>query len=156
MNQSLRFRRAQAKEADLLTALAGEAKRHWGYPAEWMKEWRNELTVTPDYVTTQPVYVGEMKAEIVGFFGLKLLDSGQHLEHLWLRPAFIGLGLGRLLFAEAVEKARDLGVTELRIKSDPNAEAFYLKMGAVRIGSEVYQMLDNIRREVPYLAFYIR
>ena len=47
------------------------------------------------------------------------------------------------------------GVVELHIKSDPNAEAFYLKMGAVRTGQEVYMLLGKFRREVPLLVYPI-
>ncbi len=55
-----------------------------------------------------------------------------------------------------MRQARALGVSELRIKSDPAAEPFYLKMGAVRTGLEVYQLLGKIRREVPHLNYTIR
>jgi hypothetical protein len=41
----------------------------------------------------------------------------------------------------------------MKIKADPNAEPFYLKMGAIRQGLEVYQLLGKIRREVPLMVF---
>jgi predicted N-acetyltransferase YhbS len=41
---------------------------------------------------------------------------------------------GAALFRHAVGVARDAGAGTLRIASDPHAEGFYRRMGAVRIG----------------------
>ncbi len=47
----------------------------------------------------------------------------------------IGCGLGRLLFDDAVARARRLGLTTLIVDADPGAEPFYRQMGAERIGA---------------------
>ena len=151
----LRFRRAEAQDAPLLTEIALAAKQHWGYPAEWMAEWRPDLAVTAGYILSQPVVVAEAEGGVVGFAGLSTLEGHRYLEHLWLQPQHIGRGFGRALFMEAVGLARSAGETELRIKSDPNAEKFYLKMGAVRTGAEVYDLLGKFRREVPLLIYQL-
>jgi GNAT superfamily N-acetyltransferase len=75
---------------------------------------------------------------------------------LWVRVEFHGRGLGRRLFTEAARLADELGAAELLIKCDPNAEPFYLKMGAVRIGLEVYDLLGGIRRDVPQLSYRLQ
>ena len=64
--------------------------------------------------------------------------------------------MGRALFAEAVRLAREESVDELNINADPNAAPFYLKMGAVRIGQEVYYLPGGICREIPLLVFSIK
>jgi hypothetical protein len=64
--------------------------------------------------------------------------------------------LGRRLFEEAVRLAREEAVAELFVESDPNAEGFYLKMGAERMGQEVYFLPGGIRREVPRLVYRLR
>lgn len=56
------------------------------------------------------------------------------LEHLWVAPTHIGTGIGRRLVAHATERLRAEGVRTVRIESDPNAEGFYVKMGARRVG----------------------
>lgn len=178
MNDTPLFRRALPQEAAALTQIALTAKQSWGYPAEWMAEWRPDLTIAPGYIAGSPVWVAEAEhrcrllparclsevlraapetpaKEVAGFLGLVRADSQWHLEHLWVRPEFQGRGLGRALFGEAVRQARALGATELRIKSDPNAEPFYLKMGAVRTGLDVYDLLGKIRREVPQLSYRV-
>lgn len=155
MNDTPLFRRALPQEAAALTQIALTAKQSWGYPAEWMAEWRPDLTIAPGYIAGSPVWVAEAEGAVVGFLGLVRTDSQWHLEHLWVRPEFQGRGLGRALFGEAVRQARALGATELRIKSDPNAEPFYLKMGAERTGLDVYDLLGKIRREVPQLSYRV-
>lgn len=154
-NPPLLFRRAQAEDAAELTEIAQAAKRHWGYPAEWMEAWREELTITAEMIRRHQVGLAELGGKIIGTYSLINDAGGWHLEHFWLQPAHIGRGLGRALFAEAVRQARALGLSELRIKSDPNAEPFYLKMGAVRTGLEVCQLLGKIRREVPLLSYRV-
>ena len=47
----------------------------------------------------------------------------------------IGGGYGRLLWNDALERARAAGFEELVIESDRFAEPFYLAMGAKRIGA---------------------
>jgi ribosomal protein S18 acetylase RimI-like enzyme len=56
------------------------------------------------------------------------------LEDLWLDPELIGRGMGRRLFEHALRIASELGFDSLVIEADPNAEPFYLAMGAARIG----------------------
>jgi GNAT superfamily N-acetyltransferase len=152
MHAPLQFRRALIADAALLSGIARAAKQYWGYPPEWMEAWAEVLTITPEYLQAQPVCVAEQAGQAVGFFGLRGAEDGWHLEHLWVRPAFVRRGYGRELFTEARRLARQAGATELLIKSDPNAEAFYLRMGAVRTGQEVYLLLGRIRRELPELT----
>jgi GNAT superfamily N-acetyltransferase len=149
------FRCAQASDARLLTEIALAGKQYWGYPAEWIDWWRYDLVVTPEYIRREPVRVAECSGAVVGFCGLSASEEGRQLEHMWLRRDCIGRGFGRLLFDEAIRLAREEGVRELRINSDPNAEAFYLKMGALRIGLEVYHLPGAIRREVPLLVYSV-
>ena len=119
-----------------------------------MDAWCDELTVSPEFIRRQRVGVAELSGEIVRFYGLRCDDDDDwHLKHLWLRPAHIGRGLGRALFGEAVREARAGGATELLIKSDPNAEPFYRRMGAERVRVETYLLLGAIPRTVPHLRF---
>ena len=48
--------------------------------------------------------------------------------------SLIGSGVGAALMTHATAEAKRHGATTLRIESDPNAEAFYLRMGAKRVG----------------------
>lgn len=142
----MKIRRAQESDAAELTRIAHEAKRHWGYPERWIELWRDDLTLSPEFVKGNEVYLVEEGGEALGFYGL----AAGSLEHLWIRPAAMGKGLGRLLFEHARAVAAAAGLSVLQIDADPNAEAFYLNMGAVRVG-EVRSEIDGQPRVRPLL-----
>jgi GNAT superfamily N-acetyltransferase len=68
--------------------------------------------------------------DIVGFHGV----AGAELEWLFVAPHAMRRGVGAALFVDAIEVAREQGIDELRIDADPNAAAFYERMGARHVG----------------------
>ena len=146
----MNIRRAQASDAAELTRIAHEAKRHWGYPERWIELWRDDLTLTPDFIAGNEVYLAEDGGEALGCYGLVAASPNWALEHFWIRPAAMGKGLGRRLFEHAAAFAAAKGVSVLEIDSDPNAESFYLRMGAVRVG-EILSEVDGKPRVRPLL-----
>jgi GNAT superfamily N-acetyltransferase len=127
-------RRATPEDASVLQRIAYASKRHWGYPDEYMALWKHDLTVTPAFVDEHPVYCAVEDATIAGFYALSSEGSVWELEHMWVDPPHMRRGIGARLFRHAVETARAAGATVLEIVSDPNAERFYLCMGARRVG----------------------
>src|SRR5262245_38493505 len=142
--ENLRVRSAVARDAQALTRLVFRAKAFWGYPKEWMEAWRKELTVTSDYVAQHRVVLAEAEQRLVAFYGLEFRTDVAHLEHLWVEPAHIGSGLGRKLLALACEDARNHGYDVMELVADPNAEGFYLRQGAIRIGEIHGHVLGNL------------
>src|SRR5436190_19954727 len=92
-SENIRVRRAVHSDAHALTRLVFRAKAFWGYPKEWMEEWRQELTVTSDYVAKHRVVLAEADQRLVAFYGLELKTDIANLGHLWVEPARIGSGL---------------------------------------------------------------
>lgn len=129
-----RIRRARGADAEALTRIAYAAKRHWGYPDELMRLWTADLTVREEFVSGHPVYVAVRAASLVGFYALSRDGDRCELEHMWVDPPHMGSGIGTRLFDHATATARSLGGATLRIASDPNAEGFYRRMGARRVG----------------------
>jgi len=144
------IRPASASEAATLTELALEAKRYWGYPEHWIKQWESDLTISTDFINSNQVYVAEEADEIQGFYALCVNGGRAELEHMWVRPQFIGTGIGKELFLDAMDKATALNVREVEIVADPNAAGFYEKMGAERVG-EADSSVDGQLRKLPRL-----
>ena len=144
------IRRSSPDEATTLTTIALEAKRHWGYPEHWIKHWESDLTVTADFIRDNHVYVAEAEGEVRGFYALCVRGDKAELEHLWVTPAFIGTGVGKELFLDAMERAAALEVRDVEISSDPNAAGFYERMGAKQVG-EVDAPVDGQPRKLPRL-----
>ena len=64
----------------------------------------------------------------------------------------MGQGVGRALFIHALARSRALGFKNLEIESDPNAEGFYKRMGARRVGASIKEV-EGQRRELPVLIY---
>jgi GNAT superfamily N-acetyltransferase len=131
---ALEVRRAHAADADVLTTIAHAAKRHWRYPEEWIALWRRDLTLTAEFIERHPVHCAAEAGAIVGFYALVFAAADCELEHFWVAPSRIGSGIGRRLFAHALDRCRALGAPRLWINADPNAERFYTRVGARRVG----------------------
>ena len=147
----MRIRKASTEDAATLTRLAHDAKRHWGYPEHWINHWQEDLTISPDFVAANQVYVAEREGEVLGFYALIVRQDKAELDHLWVAPAHIGTGVGKELFVHAMQSAARRNISEVEIASDPNAEGFYRKMGAHRIGETVSE-IDGQPRAVPRLT----
>ena len=145
------IRRAVTDEASRLTQIAHDAKRHWGYPENWLKHWQDDLTISPDFITANQVYVAESEGELLGFYALILGKERAELDHMWVAPAYIGTGVGKELFLHAMQRAAKENAAAVDILSDPNAEGFYRKMGAHRIGETVSE-IDGEARALPRLT----
>ena len=142
------IRPASATESTTLTQIALDAKRHWGYPENWIKHWESDLTISPEFIDANHVYVAEGEGEIRGFYALCLNGKKAELEHMWVRPSYIGTGVGKELFLDAMERAAKMNVSEVELSADPNAAGFYERMGAQKIG-EVDSTIDGQERKLP-------
>jgi GNAT superfamily N-acetyltransferase len=143
--------RAGPEDADALTRIAFAAKGYWGYPGRWIEQWQEALTITPGFVGDNEVYAAVLEGEMGGFYALVERGREVELEHLWVLPEHIGAGIGRALFDHAARRTAALGATTLSIEADPNAEGFYRRMGARRVGENVYE-IEGHRRELPLLV----
>jgi GNAT superfamily N-acetyltransferase len=142
--------RAEPDDADALTRIAFAAKSYWGYHERWIEQWQEALTITPRFITDNEVYAAVFDEAMGGFYALVERGREVELEHLWVSPEQIGTGIGRALFEHAVRRAAALGAKTLSIEADPNAEGFYRRMGARRVGENVYE-IEGHRRELPLL-----
>jgi GNAT superfamily N-acetyltransferase len=144
------IRAAARDEAQTLTQIALDAKRYWGYPEHWIKHWESDLTISPEFIKNNQVFVAESEGEIRGFYALSLNGPKAELEHMWVMPQYIGTGVGKELFLDAMDRAAALNVRQIEILSDPNAAGFYEHMGATRVG-ETDASIDDESRTLPRL-----
>ncbi len=147
----MKIRKAAIEDAAALTRIAHDAKRHWGYPEHWLTHWQDDLTISPEFVAAHQVYVAESEGDLLGFYALITRKEKAELDHLWVAPAHIGTGVGKQLFLHAMQHAARRNIAEVEILSDPNAEGFYRKLGAHRIG-EVVSEIDGEPRTLPRLT----
>ena len=140
MSDAPRFTPVDAGEFEALAALRVEAmraslERIGRFDPERARE---RLRDGFDAAHTRHV---ELAGERVGFFVLKAKADGLHLEHLYLRPALQGRGIGAAVlaqvFAEADARALPVHVGALR---ESAANRFYLRHGFRLVAEEAFDL----------------
>jgi N-acetylglutamate synthase-like GNAT family acetyltransferase len=133
--ETITIRRARAgEEVDLTALVMRSVQQTWDYPDEFMNWNPEDITIEPEHISAMITNVLEVDGRVVGVYVLRGEAPSMELSRMMIEPEKTRLGFGRLLWEHAVETARQLGVRELTIDSDPNAEMFYQRMGAVSIG----------------------
>jgi GNAT superfamily N-acetyltransferase len=128
------IRRAVPGDREALATIARAAKAHWGYDEAFMRSVDAALVPDPEYLAEDPVFVAEDGEMMLGFYGFRLRVDTMFIEDMWVTPTVIGTGIGRALWRHALDTARANGYATFSIESDPYAEGFYLRQGAMRIG----------------------
>jgi N-acetylglutamate synthase-like GNAT family acetyltransferase len=147
----LHFIDAEAKHTELLRDILISSKGYWGYSQEQLEQWRSNLRFEDEYVSRNTVKLILDESEVIGFFAIVKGDIDE-LDHLWLLPKAIGKGFGNLVFETILSECKILDITEFYIISDPDAEGFYLKKGALKVG-EVYS--EPKKRMLPKLKYLV-
>ena len=145
------IRRALPGEAATLSAIALRSKALWGYDAAFMEACRAPLTVDPEAIAKCPFYVLDEGGTITGFYGLSGQPPRGEIEFLFVAAERVRSGRGQQLVRHFLALARSLGFEEMDVSADPNAEDFYVAMGAVRIGEVPSDAIPN--RLIPRLRF---
>ena len=144
------IRPARIDDLAAFSDLAFRSKAHWGYDGAFMDACRDELTVREADLERFDVFVLERDRAITGFGAVAPGLPEAELWWLFVEPAAIGSGAGRALWQRAVDLARAARAMTLRIESDPNAEPFYVAMGAKRVGEAPSQSIPG--RSIPLLS----
>jgi len=106
-----------------------------------MERWKDELTITPAYIESNTVFVGELEDKIVGFYSLieiqqdleirsVLIEKGTWLDHMFILPEYIGKGIGTTFTTHMKAYLSEKRVDKVLIFVDPNAKGFYERVGA--------------------------
>ena len=148
----MNIRRARPSESEELSALAASAKALWGYSVQQLALWSGALRISPESIVSEPTFVAEEHARLVGVAQLDTSSCPWAVECLWIHPSAVRRGVGSLLVRHLMGYARANGQSELRVDSDPNAEAFYLRLGARRVGEVAAPIEGQPNRARPLLA----
>jgi GNAT superfamily N-acetyltransferase len=129
-----RIRFAQPDEASTLSRVALRSKAHWGYDNSFLESCRAELDVPPSACDGTHVIVAIEDATLARFARISGGQPEGELSALFVDPPFMKQGVGGDLLRAVMVQASALGLRRLLLDSDPGAEGFYLRAGAVRVG----------------------
>ncbi len=148
----MRVRSAQPGESEQLSALAFASKALWGYTTQQLRAWAIDLRISSESIARQPTFVIDADGHLAGVLQLNCASTPWDIECLWVHPALIRRGVGTRLVRHALACARERGHSEVRIDADPHAEAFYLRLGARRVGEIAAPIEGQPRRIRPQLV----
>lgn len=129
------LRTARPDDAAALTDLALRSKASWGYEEALMSAFTEELTI-PATRCGERIVVAERAGALAGYAELAGGPPKIELLGLFVEPTQQGHGIGRVLFADAAQRARALGATTLYWDADPFAEEIYVRLGGHTVGLE--------------------
>jgi putative acetyltransferase len=91
------------------------------------KVWAAKMTIArmEQRIREVEVWVAEVSDTIVGWVAIR----GEHLDGLYIEPAFVEQGIGTRLLNLAEQLMRDAGVQVVHLEASCNAEGFYLQRG---------------------------
>ncbi len=139
-------------ESGSLSEIAFKAKKYWGYKREWMEAWSVDLTVKEEEIDSWLGLGVETEGKLIAFGMVKVEGEKGDLEHLWVLPEYMGVGIGKKLFKALIDQIRSRNVSGLEILSDPNAVGFYEKMGARVMGEQATKIAG---RKLPKMELAI-
>jgi maltose O-acetyltransferase len=139
--KKIKIDKAQDIDSDILTEISFAAKKHWNYPDNYYDLWKDELTITKDYIKHNIVFKAKYRDLILGFYsivenksdfysGETFVKKGFWLEHIFIKPDYHKVGVGRLMIEHAQLISKNIGISDLLIFVDPYAKGFYDKIGA--------------------------
>jgi GNAT superfamily N-acetyltransferase len=110
------------------------------------------LTLKTESIEHDPVYCAEVGSTVAGVSHLKKFDEMTvYLDDLFVEPAFIGRGIGGLLWRHAVDLAKTMGAKSLVFGADLHARPFYEHMGAVVEGYNLSTIVPG--RKTPRMRY---
>lgn len=119
--QKIALRPPVESECAVLSALCLRSKAVWGYDDAFLERCREELSIRSTDLLTGMLRVAEVDGEIAGVVQMTLDGGEVHLDKLFIDPAFLRHGVGRVLMEWATTKAREIGANQIIIDSDPDA-----------------------------------
>ena len=125
----LQLRPARPDEGEQLREIAIASKAHWGYDLDRVRAWAAAGDFSPEALRSKELWVVEVDGRALGWAALIPKRELCWLDELWIEPAWIGKGIGRMLFQHAAERGRRLGAKRMEWEAERHAIGFYEKMG---------------------------
>lgn len=147
----MKVARAKTEDAKDITALTIRSKDYWGYGDAQIEKWREELTITADYINANQVFKLINEDKLLGFYAYQATDATTvNLNFLFVEPHFIGQKYGKLLIEDFLNRIAKDGFRRATLDADPNAEKFYERFGFKVIGKLETSIKDRFLPVMEY------
>jgi N-acetylglutamate synthase-like GNAT family acetyltransferase len=131
----MKIEEAKTFDVNELTELTIRSKSHWNYSKKQIEEWKDDLTITSDYINEKEVYKLIDNKSLIGYYSyFKLNEIDIKMENLFIEPKYIGQGYGKFLMSDFLQRIKEAGFKKVTLDADPNAEKFYSYIGFHIVG----------------------
>ena len=131
----MKVEEAKTFDANELSELTIRSKSHWNYSKKQLEEWKDDLTITSDYINEKEVYKLIDNKSLIGYYSyFKLNEIDIKMENLFIEPKYIGQGYGKFLMSDFLQRIKEAGFKKVTLDADPNAEKFYSYIGFHIVG----------------------
>lgn len=135
---------AKNQDAEAITELTIRSKAYWNYGKSQIEAWRDDLTVSSEYIAQNHVYKLVDQNKLLGFYAFQLKkDKSAKLTFLFIDPDFIGKGYGKVLLLDCLKRAKQMESKSIFLDADPNAQAFYERFGFCQVGQLASSIKDR-------------
>jgi GNAT superfamily N-acetyltransferase len=146
-----RIRNAELGEVWALESLQCRSSSVWEADRDRLTTPREAAELPPDAIRDGRVRVAVGREDRQVGFSVVLPLRGRvcELDGLFVDPDFARQGIGRLLMADAFERARRAEATRIDVIADPRASGFYEKLGFRAAGQVTTRLGPALRMRVP-------
>jgi N-acetylglutamate synthase-like GNAT family acetyltransferase len=132
----MKIEKANKEDHEILTEITKKSKAFWGYSEEQMAQWNDALAITKEYIQTNFVFKLIIENQVIGYYSyFNTEPTVVKLDNLFVLPNYIGKGFGNYLMDNFLNRIKENSdINKVILDADPNAEAFYQKIGFVKIG----------------------
>ena len=149
----IKISKVEISEANDLTELTLRSKSYWNYGEQQIEAWREELTISEKYISENQLYKLEKENQLIGFYAYHAINERDiKLNFLFVEPKYIGMGYGKLLMIDFMQRMEKSDFRRVFLDADPNAAQFYEKLGFHIIGKLKSTIKD---RFLPIMEFSI-
>jgi ribosomal protein S18 acetylase RimI-like enzyme len=135
MQNKMNITKANILDAEKLTELTIRSKSNWNYSPEQIEKWKEDLTITQEYIANNSVYKLIVDERLIGYYSFFNVSDGKvKLDNVFIEPEFIENGYGKILITDFLKRIESIGFVKVTLDSDPNAETFYERLGFKVVG----------------------
>lgn len=139
----LKIIKANPDDDKILTEITKKSKAHWGYSDEQMEKWSQDLMISKDYIKKSEVYKLSLNDKIIAYYSyFNVNENTVKLDNLFVVPEEMGIGYGKMLMNDCINKTKKEKTAKIILEADPNAEKFYEGFGFLKI-SQIETSIKN-------------
>jgi L-amino acid N-acyltransferase YncA len=138
------IKKARTDNVEVLNDIMKRSMAIWNYSDKEIEEASKKLAITTESIDKSICWIGELNGLIKGFFCIEPSKSEKTSEaKFYIEPGSIREGLGTMLWKQVISELKNKEIKYFKILVDRNAQGFYEKLGAVKVGEQPSEIIED-------------